>query len=270
MASLPLSASSKTARTFAPSLLSIGLISIVFGTLAALAQTELRRLLAYSAVANAGFLALALGCGAEGRAAAIFYVVTYATTALLAFAALAGRGPEPFHLRDIRIEGMGALRALALVLALLSLSGIPPTPGFWAKLAPGMPHTSYSAAKFAVKGFSEALLEDFRLNAPHVKVAVVMPGHIGTDIVTNSRTVHGGDGPIDADGIAAARDQMAQRGVPVETMDDDAVRSMIEMVGQMFRESAPMTAAQAATVILDGVREGRWRPRGKGRSRPAA
>jgi NADH-quinone oxidoreductase subunit N len=116
-------------------LIVIGLLSIVLGTLAALAQTELRRLLAYSAVANAGFLALALGCGADGRAAAIFYVVTYATTALLVFAALAGRGTDPLALRDIRFEGMGALRALALVLGLLSLAGIPPTPGFWAKLA---------------------------------------------------------------------------------------------------------------------------------------
>jgi NADH-quinone oxidoreductase subunit N len=113
----------------------IGLLSIVLGTFAALAQTELRRLLAYSAVANAGFLALALGCGAEGRAAAVFYVVTYATTALLVFAALAGRGPEPLRLQDIKLEGIGALRALALVLGLLSLAGIPPTPGFWAKLA---------------------------------------------------------------------------------------------------------------------------------------
>jgi NADH-quinone oxidoreductase subunit N len=113
----------------------IGLISIVLGTFAALAQTELRRLLAYSAVANAGFLALALGCGPEGRAAAIFYVVTYATTALLVFAALAGRGPGPLRLQDVKLEGIGALRALALVLGLLSLAGIPPTPGFWAKLA---------------------------------------------------------------------------------------------------------------------------------------
>ncbi|MEX2292632.1 MAG: SDR family NAD(P)-dependent oxidoreductase [Acidimicrobiales bacterium] len=131
--------------------------------------------------------------------------------------------------------------------------------GFWALLGPGMPHTAYSAAKFAVKGFSEALIEDFRLNAPHVKVAVVMPGHIGTDIVTNSRTVHGGDGPMDPVAVAAARKQMAARGVPVESMDDDAVRSMMEMVGEMFREAAPMTAGQAATVILDGVRSGEWR-----------
>ena len=55
--------------------------------------------------------------------------------------------------------------------------------GFWAAILKGTPHTAYSSAKFAVKGFSEALLEDFRVNAPHVKVAVVMPGHIGTDIV---------------------------------------------------------------------------------------
>jgi NADH-quinone oxidoreductase subunit N len=116
-------------------LIVIGLISIVWGTLAALVQTDLRRLLAYSAVANAGFLALALGCGAEGRAAAVFYVVTYAITAILAFAALSGRGTGPLALTEIKLEGMGALRALALCLGLLSLAGIPPTPGFWAKLA---------------------------------------------------------------------------------------------------------------------------------------
>ena len=131
--------------------------------------------------------------------------------------------------------------------------------GFWALLGPGMPHTAYSAAKFAVKGFTEALIEDFRLNAPHVQVAVVMPGHIGTDIVTNSRKLHGGDGPLDDAAVAAAREQMADRGVPVEAMDDDAVRSMVEMFGQLFKEHAPMTAAEAATVILDGVRDGRWR-----------
>jgi len=116
-------------------LIVIGLISIVWGTLAALVQTELRRLLAYSTVANAGFLALAIGCGAEGRAASVFYVVIYATTALLVFAALAGRGAGPLNLADIKTAGFGPLRALALVLGLLSLAGIPPTPGFWAKLA---------------------------------------------------------------------------------------------------------------------------------------
>ena len=63
--------------------------------------------------------------------------------------------------------------------------------GFWASLGPGMPNTAYSTAKFAVRGFSEALIEDLRVNAPHVRVAVVMPGHVGTDIIVNSLRAHG-------------------------------------------------------------------------------
>jgi len=63
--------------------------------------------------------------------------------------------------------------------------------GFWACLGPRMPNTAYSSAKFAVKGFSEALLVELRLKAPHVKVAVVMPGHVGTSIILNSSKVLG-------------------------------------------------------------------------------
>lgn len=48
--------------------------------------------------------------------------------------------------------------------------------GFWATVGPGVSHTAYAAAKFAVKGFSEALITDLRLNAPHIKCSVVMPG----------------------------------------------------------------------------------------------
>ena len=54
--------------------------------------------------------------------------------------------------------------------------------GFWAQIGAHIPQTAYSAAKFAVKGFSEALQTDLRLNAPHIKCSVVMPGHIGTGI----------------------------------------------------------------------------------------
>src|SRR5579863_9511106 len=45
--------------------------------------------------------------------------------------------------------------------------------GFWASLGPQVPHTAYSAAKFAVKGFTEALINDLKLNAPHIKCSVV-------------------------------------------------------------------------------------------------
>ncbi len=133
--------------------------------------------------------------------------------------------------------------------------------GFWASLGPGIPHTAYSSAKFAVKGFSEALLEDFRINAPHVKVAVVMPGHIGTDIVINSRRVHGAAEPDDMTDaeLDTVRAEMARRGMPAETLSDDDVRGIVRMMGEMFRDTAPVSAAAAATIILDGVRAGAWR-----------
>jgi hypothetical protein len=112
-----------------------------------------------------------------------------------------------------------------------------------------------------VKGFSEALLEDFRINAPHVKVAVVMPGHIGTDIVINSRRLLGAPEPeeMTADDLAEVRRTMAQRGLPVEGIADDDLRKGVAMMGEMFRDAAPLNAAQAATIILDGVRAGKWR-----------
>jgi NAD(P)-dependent dehydrogenase (short-subunit alcohol dehydrogenase family) len=81
--------------------------------------------------------------------------------------------------------------------------------GFWASLGPQSAHTAYSAAKFAVKGFSEALLNDFKLNAPHIKVSVVMPGHIGTSIVINSGKILGRDPKeMSDDQLAEARARM--------------------------------------------------------------
>jgi NAD(P)-dependent dehydrogenase (short-subunit alcohol dehydrogenase family) len=133
--------------------------------------------------------------------------------------------------------------------------------GFWASLGPGTPHTAYSTAKFAVKGFSEALIEDLRVNAPHVKVAVVMPGHIGTNIATNSRRYLGNPEPDDmteAD-LAPMRAQLSRLGFPVEEAPADQLREMIKMMAERFRDSAPLTATAAATIILDGVRAGKWR-----------
>ena len=63
--------------------------------------------------------------------------------------------------------------------------------GLWASIGPHMAHTAYSTAKFAVRGFTEALITDFRLNAPHLHASVVMPGHIGTSIVINTAKVLG-------------------------------------------------------------------------------
>jgi NAD(P)-dependent dehydrogenase (short-subunit alcohol dehydrogenase family) len=106
--------------------------------------------------------------------------------------------------------------------------------GFWAALGANRPNTAYSAAKFAVKGFTESLITDFRVNAPHLQASVVMPGHIGTSIVENSMTAH-------APGVGGS------------------IRAAVEQQSNAFREGAPMSAAAAATEILAAVQRGDWR-----------
>jgi NAD(P)-dependent dehydrogenase (short-subunit alcohol dehydrogenase family) len=133
--------------------------------------------------------------------------------------------------------------------------------GFWASLGPAVSHTAYSAAKFAVKGFTEALVTDLRLNAPHIQCSVVMPGHIGTSIMSNSRKVLGGTdserlGPND---ILQARQQLKRMGIDEASMTDDQIQAVIAERARSFRDEAPTTAAAAARIILDGVKAGRWR-----------
>ena len=133
--------------------------------------------------------------------------------------------------------------------------------GFWASLGPGRPHTAYSAAKFAVKGFTEALMEDLRVNAPHVRAAVVMPGYIGTDMVRNTRRVHdrAEPGAFDTERAREIRSASAHRGIPADDMTDEQLLQKMEARAEVAREAAPTTAEQAAAIILDGVRAGRWR-----------
>ncbi|HZR81165.1 MAG TPA: SDR family NAD(P)-dependent oxidoreductase [Candidatus Binatia bacterium] len=132
--------------------------------------------------------------------------------------------------------------------------------GFWASLGPMTAHTAYSAAKFAVKGFTEALINDFRLNAPHVKVSLVMPGHVGTSIVINSSRMLGRDPrTMSDDQLEEARASIARLGFEVGAVEKERIRELLQQRAEAFRDEAPTTAAQAAKIILDGVRAERWR-----------
>lgn len=133
--------------------------------------------------------------------------------------------------------------------------------GFWASVGPRIPHTAYSAAKFAVKGFTEALIADLRLNAPHIKCSVVMPGHIGTSIPLNSRKIQTGNqsDELDAAAIAMARARLASTGRDVSGLSDDDIRKLVAERERRFLAEAPTSAAEAATIILDGVKADRWR-----------
>ncbi len=133
--------------------------------------------------------------------------------------------------------------------------------GFWASLGSQISHTAYSAAKFAVKGLSEALITDFRLNAPHLSVSVVMPGHIGTSIAINSQLIMTGKSKWEftPEQIENMRNWMISSGEPVHNESPDQIAQRMLQQRNAFRDNAPTSASEAATVILDGVKEGRWR-----------
>ena len=132
--------------------------------------------------------------------------------------------------------------------------------GFWASLGPQTAHTAYSAAKFAVKGFTEALINDCRLNAPHVKVSIVMPGHIGTSIVINTARIMGREPQsLTSEQLEDTRKMIARMGFEVGAVPDDMLRELLQQRAEAFRDQAPMSASDAAKIILDGVRAERWR-----------
>jgi len=113
------------------------LLSIVWGNLAAMRQPSLRRMVAYSSIAHAGYLFYALLGEPAGRLqATVFYLLAYGLLNLLVFAALPAAADD--RERDLlsRLQGLfqrSPFAALMIGIAMLSLAGIPPFPGFVAK-----------------------------------------------------------------------------------------------------------------------------------------
>ncbi len=134
--------------------------------------------------------------------------------------------------------------------------------GFFATVGPGLAHTAYSTAKFAVKGFSEALINYLKLNAPHISITLVMPGHIGTSLVSNSGKVLGApdaDQMSDED-IRNLRQVMMDMGDnELANLSDDQLKEALQKPDKDFHDNAPMTSSEAATIILEGVRTKKWR-----------
>src|SRR3989454_7855635 len=111
---------------------------MVVGNLVALAQRTVKRMLAYSSIAHAGYLLVAVAAGTSaGSAAFVFYLVAYTLTTVAAFALLAAKGRDGE--RDVLIDdlaGLGSGRpwlAFALAICMLSLLGFPGTAGFIGK-----------------------------------------------------------------------------------------------------------------------------------------
>ena len=133
--------------------------------------------------------------------------------------------------------------------------------GLRAVLGGHVPHTAYSSAKFAVRGFSEALIHDFRFNAPHLSVSVVMPGHVGTEIMTNSTRILGHNQPEHwtEEELEKVRARWKISGLHrVQDMDDDQIRTEGKKEIENSRNMG-LSPAEAADIILDGVKNKTWR-----------
>src|SRR5260221_7629209 len=128
--------------------------------------------------------------------------------------------------------------------------------GFWASVGMGVSHTAYSAAKFAVKGFTESLINDLRLNAPHIKCSVVMPGHIGTSIVSNSRKIQSGTESerLSPNEVLTTRQRLKGMGIDTAPMSDEDIQKIALDRARTFRDEAPTTAATDASTILERVK----------------
>lgn len=117
----------------------LAVLSLLLGNVVAIAQTNIKRMLAYSTIAHVGFILLAVFCGtAKGNAAALFYTLTYVVATAGAFGIvilLSRRGYEAELLSDFKgLNERSPWSALMMMFIMLSLAGIPPLVGFFGKL----------------------------------------------------------------------------------------------------------------------------------------
>jgi NAD(P)-dependent dehydrogenase (short-subunit alcohol dehydrogenase family) len=125
-----------------------------------------------------------------------------------------------------------------------------------------LPVSAYATAKFAVRGFTEGLHEDLRIHAPNVRATLVIPGQVQTSISTNTLRAHDRDpATMSTERLTQERARLQCGGTDVSRLDDEELRAQLAVWRQAFEATAMLTADQAATLILDGVRKDRRRIR---------
>jgi NADH-quinone oxidoreductase subunit N len=121
-------------------LIVLALLSMIVGNVTAIAQTNVKRMLAYSTIANMGYMLMGFLAGdLNGLSAALFYAITYVLTSLASFGVillLSREGFECDQLDDLKgLNQRSPWWAFIMLLAMFSLAGVPPTVGFYAKFA---------------------------------------------------------------------------------------------------------------------------------------
>lgn len=118
----------------------MAVLSLIIGNVIAIAQTNLKRMLAYSTISHVGFILLGILAGTqEGYSASMFYTLVYALMSLGGFGViilLTRSGFEADELNDFKgLNQRSPWFAFIMLILIFSMAGIPPTVGFWAKLA---------------------------------------------------------------------------------------------------------------------------------------
>ena len=128
-----------THQDWAPMLAILAVLSLLVGNLAAIMQTNIKRMLAYSTISHMGFILLAFMAGAVGFAAGLYYAITYAIMAAVGFGVLMVLSNETVECEEISdLAGLNqrhAWYAFLMLLAMFAMAGIPPLMGFYAKFA---------------------------------------------------------------------------------------------------------------------------------------
>jgi NADH-quinone oxidoreductase subunit N len=117
----------------------VAVLSLLLGNVVAIAQSNLKRLLAYSAIANAGFVLLGFATGhSAGYQAALYFTIAYVITTLAAFGlilVLSASGFEHDEIADFKgLSARDPMLAALMLVVMFSTAGVPPFIGFWAKL----------------------------------------------------------------------------------------------------------------------------------------
>ncbi|MGH8304692.1 MAG: NADH-quinone oxidoreductase subunit NuoN, partial [Steroidobacteraceae bacterium] len=120
-------------------LAALAVLTLIVGNVVAIVQTNLKRMLAYSTIANVGFIVLGFVAGTpDGYSAALYYTLVYVLVALGSFGVIllaSRKGFEADRLDDYRgLHQRDPLLALAMMVLMFSTAGVPPFVGFWAKL----------------------------------------------------------------------------------------------------------------------------------------
>ena len=142
------------------------MLSVSLGHIVAIAQTNLKRMLAYSTIANMGYVLMGFLAGdVTGYSAAMFYMVSYVLTSLASFGMillLSRKGFESDRLDDLKgLNARSPWWAFVMLLVMFSLAGIPPTIGFYAKLLVLQAAVKAGFVWLAVVGVVAALIGAF-------------------------------------------------------------------------------------------------------------